>query len=59
MDHVIYHNPFPHPTDKLMYIPTDDTQNYPVWRLQSVVEMFGHLTKWTKQSNSIKVPQDG
>ena len=30
--------------EKLMYIPYDDTQNYPLQRLQLVVEMFGHLT---------------
>ena len=29
-------------TDNLMYIPNDDTQNYPLYRLQLVVEMFGH-----------------
>ena len=31
-------------TDKLMYIPNDDTQNYPFCKLQLVVETFGHLT---------------
>ena len=30
-----------------MYIPNDDTQNYPFFRLQFVVEMFGHLTYWS------------
>ena len=30
--------------DKLMYIPNDDTQNYPFCRLQLVVEMYGHST---------------
>ena len=30
--------------DKLMYIPSDDTQNYPFCRLQLVVETFGNLT---------------
>ena len=28
--------------DKLMYMPNDDTQIYPFWRLQLVVETFGH-----------------
>ncbi len=39
------------------YIPNDDTQNYPFCRLQYVVETFGHSTKWTNQSNSMKVPK--
>ena len=30
--------------DKLMYIPNDDTQNYPFCRLKFVVEMFQHST---------------
>ena len=29
---------------KLMYIPNDDTQNYPFCRLKLVVEMFEHPT---------------
>ncbi len=32
-------------TDKLMYIPNDDTQNYPFSRLQLLVQTFGHSTK--------------
>ena len=28
--------------DKLMYIPNDDTQNYPFCILQIVVDRFGH-----------------
>ena len=35
--------------DKFIYIPNDDMQNYPFCRLQSVVELFGHSTKKTKQ----------
>ena len=31
-------------SDKLMYIPNDDTQKYPYYRLYVVVETFGHLT---------------
>ena len=27
--------------DKMMYIPKNDTQNYPFFRLQLVVETFG------------------
>ena len=30
--------------DKFMYIPNDDTQNYPFCRLQIVVETFEHST---------------
>ena len=30
---------------KFMYISNDDTQNYPFFRLQLVVETFGHSTK--------------
>ena len=37
--------------DKLMYNPNDDAQNYTFFRLQSVVEMFEHLTN----QNSINV----
>ena len=37
-------------TDNIMHIPEDDTQNYPFCRSQLVIEMFGHSTKWTKQS---------
>ena len=29
--------------DKLIYIPNDDTQNYPLCRLQLEVETFGYL----------------
>ena len=31
--------------DILLYTPNDDTQNYPFYRLQLVVETFGHSTK--------------
>ena len=40
--------------NKFMYIPNDDSQNYP---LQLVVETFGHWTKWTNQSKFNKSPQ--
>ena len=30
--------------EKLLYIPSDDTQNCPFCRLQLVVETFGHST---------------
>ena len=39
--------------DKLMYIPSNDTQNYPFCRLQLVVETFNEPTN----QNSIKVPK--
>ena len=42
-----------------MYIPNDDTQNYPFSRLELVVHKFEHSTKWTKQlkfkKNSSKI----
>ena len=41
--------------NKSMYIPSNDTQNYPVYRLKLVIEMFGHSTKWTNQSIALKV----
>ena len=41
--------------NKLMYIPNDDTQNNHFCRLQLMVETFEHLTKWTNQSNLLKV----
>ena len=28
--------------DKLIYIPNDDTENYPFYSLQTVVETIGH-----------------
>ena len=44
--------------DKLLYIPNDNTQNYPFCILQLVFKTFGHLTKWTNQSNFNRSPQD-
>ena len=40
-----------------MNIPNDDTQNYPLYRLQLLVETFGHSAKWTTQSKFNKSPQ--
>ena len=40
-----------------MYIPNDDTQNYPFSRLELVVKIFEHSTEWSNQSNSKKVPK--
>ena len=34
--------------NKLMYIPNNDTQKLPFFRLQLLVRMFGHSTKLTK-----------
>ena len=31
-------------SDKLKYVPSDDTQNYPFCRFKLVVETFKHLT---------------
>ena len=42
--------------DKLMHIPNDDTQNYPFYKLQLLVETFGHSTKWSNQAKFNKVP---
>ena len=36
--------------DKLMYIPNDDTQNYPLCRLKLLVEKF-ELNKPTNQNS--------
>ena len=41
-------------TEKLMYIPNDGTDNYPLYRLQIVVET--KLNEPTKQ-NSVEVPK--
>ena len=38
--------------DKLMYIPTDDTQNYPFCRLELVVETFEHSNQNSKNPQS-------
>ena len=42
--------------DKLMYIPNEETQNYPFCRLKLVIKMFRHSTKWTNKK-LIKVPK--
>ena len=39
-----------------MYIPNDNTQNYPYCILEKVVGMFKQLNKPTNQ-NSVKVPK--
>ena len=43
--------------NKFMNLPNDDAQNYPFFRLQSVVETFGHSTEWTNQSKFFSVPK--
>ena len=43
--------------DKLMYIPNNDTQNYPFCRLQLVVKTFGNTIKEPTNKNSKKVPK--
>ena len=40
-----------------MYIPKDDTQNYPFWILQLVVETLGHSSNEPTNQNSLKVPK--
>ena len=37
--------------DKLMYIPNDDTNNYPFCRLKLVVETFEYTTESTNQKS--------
>ena len=39
-----------------MYIPNVTTQNYPIYRLQFVVETFGQTQKKLNNQNSIKDP---
>ncbi len=43
--------------DKLMYIPNDDTQNYPFSRLKLVVETLWHSTNGPTNQNSLKFPK--
>ena len=38
---------------KFMYIPNDETQNYPFYRVQLVVETFGYLFCQTNQSKRV------
>ena len=42
--------------DKLMYIPDDDTPNYPFCRLQLVAETLDIQIKYLTNQNWIKVP---
>ena len=42
---------------KLMYIPNNDTKNYPFCRLKSVVDMFEYSSYRTNQSKFIIVPK--
>ena len=43
--------------DKLMYIPNDDTQNYPFCKLKLVVKICEHSTEWINQSKLHEVPK--
>ena len=43
--------------EKLMYIPNANTQNCPFYKLQLVIETFGHSTNKLTIKNSIKVQQ--
>ena len=43
--------------NKLMYIPSDDTQNNPFCRLILEFETFGHLNKEPTNQKSIKDPK--
>ena len=42
--------------DKVMYIPNDDTQNYPFCRLQLVVETLDTQLNEPTNQNPLKVP---
>ena len=42
--------------DKLMYIPNEDTQNYPFYELKLMVKTFEHSTEPTNQ-NSQNAPK--
>ena len=43
-------------TDNLMYIAYDDLQNYPFYKLQLVVKIFGYSTNKSTKQNSLIVP---
>ena len=43
--------------DKFMYIPNDDTQNYPICRLKLVVETLDTQLNEPTNQNTIKVPK--
>ena len=43
--------------EKFMHIPNDNIDLYPFYRLQLVIETFGHSTDKPTNQNSIKVPQ--
>ena len=44
--------------DTLMYIPKDDTQNYPFCRLKLMVETYEHSTLCIKQSKFTQVSKN-
>ena len=44
-------------TDKLMFIPNDDTQKFPLSKLKLMALTFEHSTLWTKQSKFTEVPK--
>ena len=44
--------------DKLIYIPNDDTQNYPFYRLQLMVEKLDTQLNELTNQNSLKVPNE-
>ena len=43
--------------DKLMYIPIDDSKNFPFSKLQLVVKMFEHSTERINKSKFNKSPR--
>ena len=43
--------------NNFVFIPNGDTQYYPYWRLQLVVEIFGHSTSSANQSKFNKSPK--
>ena len=44
--------------DKLTSTPNDNTMNYQFYKLQLVVETFGHTTKWTSQVPKVVKPNN-
>ena len=44
-------------SDKLIYIPNDNTQNYPFFRLQLVVEKLNTQLNELTNQNLVKVPK--
>ena len=44
-------------SNRTMYLPYDDTQNYPIYNVKLVVETFKYSTLLTNQSKFTQVPK--